>query len=88
MTRPILAALVAAMTLTAAQPADAMRRSDNAVSQSRAKLQKEWQRARAVGGNENPIQALMSLFSGKPLTAQQVQPSFTSSTAVDVRGVR
>lgn len=38
MTRPILAALVAAMTLTAAQPADAMRRSDNAVSQSRAKL--------------------------------------------------
>lgn len=88
MSRPILASLIAAFILTAVTPADAMRRGDNAVSQSRAKLEKEWRRSRANGGYENPISAFMSLFTGKELRPGTVQQSFTSSTAVDVENIR
>ncbi|MEM9146670.1 MAG: hypothetical protein AAGC57_10750 [Pseudomonadota bacterium] len=88
MTRPILAALVAAVAVTAALPADAMRRGDNAVSQSRAKLEKEWRRARANGGYGNPVSALLGILAGQELRPGTLQPSFTSSTAVDANSIR
>lgn len=89
MTRPILAVLVAATAFASTVPAaEAMRRGDNAVSQSRAKLEKEWRRARAAGGYSDPLSALVGLFRGAPPRHGTVQPSFTGSTAVDADNIR
>ncbi len=90
MTRLISAALVAVLAVSATTEAQAMRSrgSDNAVSQQRAKLKKEWQRARAVGGYQNPLSALIDLIAGRELRPGTVQPSFQSSNAVHVDDIR
>ncbi|MEO0822325.1 MAG: hypothetical protein AAF074_18095 [Pseudomonadota bacterium] len=85
----VAATLLASATIAVAAPtAEAMRRGgDNAVQQSRAKLKKEWARARAVGGYANPFQFLFG-FLDDDRRAAQIQPSFTSSTAQDPSRIR
>ncbi|MEM7059531.1 MAG: hypothetical protein AAF557_18250 [Pseudomonadota bacterium] len=69
-----LTGLVAVMALSPLLAQAGPRNSgDNAAQEQNLLLRAEWERAKQIGGYEDPITALVNLFNGTP-TVRTIQP--------------
>lgn len=69
----------------AAAEAGALKRGDTA--EQRTLLRGEWERARAIGGYEDPITAFSNLFSGRT-SARTVQPTLRVDGSTTIQDLR
>jgi len=87
--RPAVAArwALAAAVLAAIAPALAEAREMRERQQQNLLLRAEWERARAIGGYEDPFTALRNLFSGNA-TERTVQPMLRIDGSTTIQELR